>query len=37
MITLNFIGLFLLLAGFIVGPGAVTVINIHGILVFEDN
>ena len=30
--TLDFIGLFLLLTGFVVGLGAVTVIDIHGIL-----
>lgn len=29
---LNFIGLFLLLAGFVIGLGAVTVIDIHGFL-----
>lgn len=29
---LNFIGLFILLAGFIIGLGAVTVIDIHGFL-----
>lgn len=32
MITLDFIGLFLLIAGFIIGLGAVTVIDIHGFL-----
>ena len=32
MITLNFIGLFILIAGFIIGLGAVTVIDIHGFL-----
>lgn len=32
MIDLDFIGLFLLLAGFIIGLGAVTVIDIHGFL-----
>lgn len=32
MITLNFIGLFLMIAGFIIGLGAVTVIDIHGFL-----
>ncbi|MFZ2523449.1 MAG: hypothetical protein WAW92_03625, partial [Minisyncoccia bacterium] len=32
MITLDFIGLFLLIAGFVVGLGAVTVIDIHGFL-----
>jgi hypothetical protein len=31
--ALDFIGLFLLLAGFIIGLGAVTVIDIHGFLV----
>ncbi|MBP7671003.1 hypothetical protein KA119_01780 [Candidatus Gracilibacteria bacterium] len=30
--TLNFIGLFTLLSGFIIGLGAVTVIDIHGFL-----
>lgn len=30
--TLDFIGLFLLLAGFVIGLGAVTVIDIHGYL-----
>lgn len=30
--TLEFLGLFLLLAGFVVGLGAVTVIDIHGFL-----
>jgi len=30
--TLDFIGLFLLLAGFVIGLGAVTVIDIHGFL-----
>ncbi len=30
--TLDFIGLFLLLAGFVIGLGAVTVIDIHGLL-----
>lgn len=30
--TLDFIGLFLLIAGFIIGLGAVTVIDIHGFL-----
>jgi hypothetical protein len=29
---LDFVGLFLLLAGFIIGLGAVTVIDIHGFL-----
>jgi len=32
MITLDFIGLFSLLAGFIIGLGAVTVIDLHGFL-----
>lgn len=32
MITLDFIGLFILIAGFVVGLGAVTVIDIHGLL-----
>ncbi len=32
MITLDFIGLFVFLAGFIIGLGAVTVIDIHGFL-----
>lgn len=32
MITLEFIGLFVLIAGFVVGLGAVTVIDIHGFL-----
>jgi hypothetical protein len=32
MITLNFIGLFIFIAGFIIGLGAVTVIDIHGFL-----
>lgn len=32
MITLNFIGLFILIAGFIIGLGAVIVIDIHGFL-----
>jgi hypothetical protein len=32
MISLDFIGLFILLAGFIIGLGAVTVIDIHGFL-----
>lgn len=32
MITLDFIGLFILFAGFIIGLGAVTVIDIHGFL-----
>ncbi len=32
MITLNFIGLFVMIAGFIIGLGAVTVIDIHGFL-----
>jgi hypothetical protein len=30
--TLDFIGLFLLLAGFVIGLGAVTVIDLHGLL-----
>ncbi len=32
MITLNFVGLFIMIAGFIIGLGAVTVIDIHGFL-----
>ncbi|MDA0375907.1 MAG: hypothetical protein O3A80_01170 [bacterium] len=32
MINLDFIGLFVLIAGFIIGLGAVTVIDIHGFL-----
>ncbi len=32
MISLNFVGLFIMLAGFIIGLGAVTVIDIHGFL-----
>lgn len=32
MLTLDFIGLFIFIAGFIVGLGAVTVIDIHGFL-----
>ncbi|MBM3204877.1 hypothetical protein FJZ48_02775 [Candidatus Uhrbacteria bacterium] len=32
MINVDFIGLFLLLAGFVIGLGAVTVIDIHGFL-----
>ncbi len=32
MINLDFIGLFILLAGFVIGLGAVTVIDIHGFL-----
>lgn len=32
MITLNFIGLFIMISGFVVGLGAVTVIDIHGFL-----
>jgi len=32
MINLDFIGLFVMLAGFIIGLGAVTVIDIHGFL-----
>lgn len=32
MIDLDFIGLFILLAGFIIGLGAVTVIDLHGFL-----
>lgn len=32
MITLDFIGLFLFIAGFTIGLGAVTVIDIHGFL-----
>lgn len=32
MITLDFIGLFVFIAGFIIGLGAVTVVDIHGFL-----
>lgn len=32
MMTLDFIGLFIFIAGFIIGLGAVTVIDIHGFL-----
>lgn len=32
MITLNFIGLFVMIAGFVIGLGAVSVIDIHGFL-----
>jgi len=32
MITLDFVGLFIFIAGFIIGLGAVTVIDIHGFL-----
>ncbi len=32
MITLDFLGLFLLLAGYVIGLGAVTVVDIHGFL-----
>lgn len=32
MIALNFAGLFLMIAGFVIGLGAVTVIDIHGFL-----
>lgn len=32
MDVLNFIGLFIFLAGFVIGLGAVTVIDIHGFL-----
>lgn len=32
MISLDFIGLFILIAGFVIGLGAVTVIDIHGFL-----
>ena len=32
MINLDFVGLFIMLAGFIIGLGAVTVIDIHGFL-----
>lgn len=32
MITLDFIGLFIFISGFIIGLGAVTVIDIHGFL-----
>jgi len=32
MIDLNFVGLFILIAGFIIGLGAVTVIDLHGFL-----
>jgi uncharacterized membrane protein YedE/YeeE len=37
MITLDFIGLFVLIAGFIIGLGAVTVIDIHGFLGRKSN
>lgn len=37
MITLDFIGLFILIAGFIIGLGAVTVIDIHGFLGRKSN
>jgi hypothetical protein len=32
MITMDFIGLFIFIAGFVIGLGAVTVIDIHGFL-----
>lgn len=32
MINLDFIGLFILITGFVIGLGAVTVIDIHGFL-----
>jgi hypothetical protein len=37
MITLDFIGLFVLIAGFIIGLGAVIVIDIHGFLGRKSN
>lgn len=37
MISLDFIGLFVLIAGFIIGLGAVTVIDIHGFLGRKSN
>ena len=37
MINLDFIGLFLLIAGFVIGLGAVTVIDIHGFLGRKSN
>jgi hypothetical protein len=37
MTTLDFIGLFVLIAGFIIGLGAVTVIDIHGFLGRKSN
>ncbi|OIO30232.1 hypothetical protein AUJ77_03810 [Candidatus Nomurabacteria bacterium CG1_02_43_90] len=37
MLNLDFIGLFILLAGFIIGLGAVTVIDIHGFLGRKSN
>jgi hypothetical protein len=37
MINLDFIGLFVLLSGFVIGLGAVTVIDIHGLLGRKSN
>lgn len=37
MISLDFVGLFILIAGFIIGLGAVTVIDIHGFLGRKSN
>lgn len=37
MINLDFIGLFILLSGFVIGLGAVTVIDIHGFLGRKSN
>lgn len=37
MISLDFIGLFILIAGFVIGLGAVTVIDIHGFLGRKSN
>ncbi len=37
MIDLNFIGLFIFIAGFIIGLGAVTVVDIHGFLGRKSN
>lgn len=37
MINLDFIGLFILIAGFVIGLGAVTVIDIHGFLGRKSN
>lgn len=37
MMTLDFFGLFILMAGFIIGLGAVTVIDIHGFLGRKSN
>ena len=37
MLNLDFIGLFILIAGFIIGLGAVTVIDIHGFLGRKSN